>query len=54
MAEWKVNGTAAPQGKKLPFISPWKSFSKQPEEEKEKLFNELRGAAAKAGLMESR
>lgn len=52
MAHWM---NAKPQEvKKIPFISPWKSFSKLPEEEKEKLFNELRGASAKAGLMESR
>lgn len=52
MAEWvKRNGQSA-SIKRLPYLSTWKIFSRLPEEEKEKLFNELRNEALLRGFME--
>lgn len=51
---WTVS-SGTPEGpKKLPFIGAWKTFSKLPEDEKEKAFNAMRGVCMVTGLMENK
>lgn len=48
-------GVPAPElSKKLPYVGPWKSFSKLSEEEKEKTFNSIRGHLITTDQMENK
>lgn len=40
--------------KKFPYIAPWKTFSKLTDEEKERIFNTMRGELILAGRMENK
>lgn len=51
---WTVSSGAASSNKKLDYVSPWKTFSKLTEEEKEKKFNEMRAELIMLGRMENR
>lgn len=53
--KWFIGGQGAPaESKKLPYVAPWKTFSKLPDDEKEKVFNSIRGALIAANLMENK
>lgn len=53
---WRIGGGTAPQSadKKLEYVSTWKVFSKLPEDEKEKRFNEMRADLIILGRMENK
>ena len=52
---WSVGSNAAPNpDKKLEYVSTWKVFSKLPEDEKEKRFNEMRADLIILGRMENK
>jgi hypothetical protein len=49
---WTVSNGGNVDTKKLQYVSAWKTFNKQPEEDKERLFNEMRAQLILTGLME--
>lgn len=55
--KWFIGGDPnkeAPDAKKLPYVSPWKTFSKLTDDEKEKIFNSMRGELIVTGRMENK
>ena len=55
MTKWVINGQeASEQPSKLPYVPMWKTFSKASEEDKERIFNNMRQAMIDKSLMESR
>lgn len=54
VVKWYVNGQETPESKRLSYVSPWKTFSKLPDEEKERMFNAMRGELILAGRMENK
>jgi len=51
---WVIVGNTIKEKKKIPFVPAWKTFSKLPEEEKEKLFNVMRAEIISHDLMEKK
>lgn len=54
--KWFIGGDVsqeAPIKRKLSYVSPWKTFNKLPEDEKEKIFNSMRSELIIIGCMEN-
>ncbi|WP_199614642.1 hypothetical protein [Paenibacillus alkalitolerans] len=52
--QWVINGQAASNTPKVPYVGTWANFSKLEEKEKASLFNAMRAELIASGKMENK